>query len=356
MLVKISYKSRIVIFTILFTLVLASSCLVAYSIYTPKYQQQLDYKNQTQTAIPTSTATVTQTLTPTLTPTPTLTNTAIPTPSFTPPPEVVSCLGNVLNGEDIYTYVYPSSVMVDKSLVLMRNQEVSVIGRLQDGPWIKVKINGNERWMNSSDVEINSACIANTFDLSFLLGEAESNRMVVMDETFSTNKYGWVDSKGENIYPIIGNSGNDQIKIDTTSNNYIYSKTVNLENLDDFRLITSFTRYGHNKEKASVGILFGINGKNHYLVTLSSTCQIQLEGNGNIIYQKQLTPTVCSDVDNYWVIDKLENGEISITINESDPITVILPSEYNNNLMGNIGYEVRSSQVFFEYIVLTTSK
>jgi len=315
----------------------------------------IEFWSLTQTAIPTSTPTTTQTTTPTLTHTPTITSSATTTSTFTPPPEGVTCLGTVANRDDLNVYSVPSSVMIDNSLSLEKKQEVIVIGRLQDGPWIKVNINGNERWMNSSDVEINQTCTPSIFDLSYLLGEAGLSRLVLIDDTFSTNKYSWVDFNGENIYPTTTNAGNDTISIDTTSSIYVYSKVTNLDFLDNYRLITSFTRYGNDKENASIGIIFGINGDNPYTVALSSTCQVRIEGESNI-YKKQLSSSVCSSVDNYLVIDKAVNGELSISINGSDPIIVILPPEYNTSLNGNIGFEITSSKAFFDYIVLTTSR
>ena len=396
MLKKVSYTSRITLVTIAFTFLIVIVCTILYSIYSIDYNQKLGYSNQTKTievgisqtseanafATKEMVASITremqltnskstelaleyiyqtQTAKPTITPTftntpsPTQTITASSTPSFTPLPEISLCSGQVLNQKDIKVYIYPGQSMIDENIKLAAHEKINVIGRIQDGPWIKVNINGEERWMLSSTVEINPTCTTNVFDLSFLLGEADINRYVLIDDTFATNKYNWIDLDGTSVFPATDNYGNDQIIIDTYLDEIVYSKDTSMDNTEEFHLITSFARYGYNKEKALVGVKLGINGSNPYSVNLTSTCQLRVIANEEVVFKKNLDLSVCSSVHNYWIIDKSENGELTIQLNSADLITVLLPIE-NQDIDGNVGFEVSSSKVYFDYIVITTMK
>lgn len=388
---KIPYQLKIVISTIVFTIVVLFLCWLSYSLYTPKYEQRLayvqetrtqrssinstyeaiskatqdqiatrtmeveltevknteiayEYLSQTQTAFPTNTATATQTATPTSTPTP------------TPQPEMNLCPGKVVNRGDVKVYDYPNLAMVNETDYVEPKQEISIIGRLQDDPWVLVLIDGQESWMLSSTIDLDQNCKPDVYDLSYLLGEAETNRTVLIDDTFSSNQYDWIDLAGNSVFPSTDNLGNDQIQAETYGAENIFSQKVSSASISDFRLITSFSCYGYDVNQAYVGVAFGVNGSNLLSVGLTSTCQLRVEKNDQILFEKNLDNSICSTSNYYMQVERSESGELSITINASQPFYITLPPEISAGIEGQIGYEVRSSNAYFDFLVLTTAR
>jgi len=382
---------RPLILAVLIAVVLLVATGLAGSLYyTGKYlhvkQSQIRestrvalYQTQTQAAItPSSTSTLTPTYTPTstftstltptqtntitLTPTFTLTPSETPSPTFTLTPtiapEFVLCDAIVV-GTDRALYPIPSLGHRFFNEMLELDTELRVYGKLADWGWYKVDVNGDHGWMRTDHVFITGpgSCKPNAYDLHFLLDQIQPDDELILEDTFAKNTNIWINSVGEHMHVDAGAQREAQLEIMSTGEDTISTTNPKIDNISNFRLLTSFTLKTPIYDDAVVGIRFRDNGMNYYQVDLSfGNCQLVIKETEKEIFSVDLNQNTCLNRQYDLLLSVNDANDLVVQINGFDPISINLPDSTDISSHGRIKIVVFNVNMLVDYLVVTALK
>lgn len=307
----------------------------------------------TQTAVAGSTQT--EAARPTITPTPTSTPTPTFTPTATQPAAVVSCPASVA-GTDRLMYTVPGGGRLKNSVLLPSGAGVSLVGRLKDGGWYQVKTDaGDVGWMRSDMLAFSQPnCQPNTYDVSYLLGLA-AGRRVVADDTFVSNENGWTNAAGVPLSPVLSPYGDAQLVLNTNGVDQLRPSNSALKKVPTFQLVTSFSRLNFFSD-SYVGVRFRDSGLTHYEVRLLRDCSLVVLAVNQTIFTRPVDPganTCTDDLEDYLVVTLTPDYRLTVQINDSEPIQVILQDPSGLYTGGGLELVVGQARVTFSYIVVT---
>jgi hypothetical protein len=372
------WNSRVTLTVAAFLAVLVSLCALAGSLYAPSYtarrSARLTDNANTQIAAtvaateaigatqiahrPTETAvagaTQTEAARPTITPTPTNTPTSTPTPTATPPADVVECPASV-SGTDRFMYPVPGGGRVTDAILLERDSQVSVIGRLKDQGWVHVQIAGGaDGWMRSDVLAPNvPGCEANVYDLSYLLGMADQE--VVVDDTFVSNENGWVNAAGDALSPVLAFNGDAQLVLSTNTVEQLRPSSARVKEVPAFDVVTSFTRENFFSD-SYIGVRFRDNGLTYYEVRILRNCQIAVYAVNQPVFTRPIDAGAnnCTDQQDDWLmVSFTADYRLTIQINDAEPVEIRLEDPAGLYTGGGLELVVGRARATFSFIVVT---
>jgi hypothetical protein len=307
----------------------------------------------TQTAV--AGATLTEAARPTITPTPTATPTPTDTPTATPPAAIVECPATVA-GTRQRLYPVPGGGQVREAVPLERGTPLLVIGRLEDGGWLQVQTETGELgWMPSEAVDpASSACQANIYDLSYLLGLTDTGS-VAIDDTFISNENGWANAAGEPLSPVLSASGDAQLVLSTNDLDWLRTNNPRVPPLPAFHLVTSFARLNYFSD-SYVGVRFRSNDLTYYDVRVARSCQIGVYATNELIFTRPVDPgeNTCVDDQEDWLMVSLSpDNRLTVQLNDSDSFEVFLEDPSGLYTGEEVALVVNRARVTFSYLVIT---
>ena len=278
----------------------------------------------TETAV--AGATQTEAARPTETGTPTSTPTETPTRTATPPAAIVGCAANVVGTERVL-YPVPGGGRVRDAVTLPRDSQVTVIGRLEDGGWLQVQTDdGAVGWMRSDMLNLNPPnCQTNIYDLSYLLGVANGQK-VVADDTLISNENGWINNAGEPLLPVVSAYGDAQLVVNTNTEDKLRSSNPVLQDVPVFELATSFGRVNFSTG-SYVGVRFRDSGLTYYEVRILRNCQVEVYAVSELAFTRPLDPgenTCVDDQEDWLAVAFSEDNILRVQFNDADSVEIHL--------------------------------
>jgi hypothetical protein len=373
------WNSRVSLTVLVGLILLVLMCAGLGAAYAPYYntrrstrvaQIALNYQNatatvtaavaQTQIAFrPTQTAvagaTQTEAARPTITPTPTNTPTPTFTPTATQAAAVVGCPASVA-GTGRLMYSVPGGGRLKNSVLLPSGTSVTLIGRLKDNGWYQVKTDSNQiGWMRSDVLTLpGTNCQPNTYDLSYLLGMTNGQR-VVADDTFVSNENGWTNAAGAALSPVLSDYGDAQLVLTTSGVDKLQPTNPALKKVPVFQLATSFSRVNFFSD-SYVGVRFRDSGLTYYEVRILRDCRVVVLAVNQPVFTRPVDPganTCTDDLEDWLVVSLTKDYQLTIQLNDAEPVVVTLQDPSGLYTGGGIELVVGKARVTVSYIVVT---
>lgn len=282
---------------------------------------------------------------------------AIPTPT----PEVNIC--QAITKED--TSIIFSNVpgILYKNIggkELPANSIVSVDGALEEKSWVHVTANDQSGFVRREDIVFSdSGCEPTISDIHYLAGWLNPGEKVIVDDSFSSNEYTWINTADNTQIANNVNKNESTLFVESGKIATVFStKSLSEADVASFRLYTYIKSVNHSN-KGYFGFRFAVNEAGYYELRLSpNDCiyTIYDSVSDSIIHKGPTKSGTCS-YDLYSIdFSVTTKGELTFNINGEQYGPTKLANLENRDLHGGISLSVVGVEVDYNYIVVIAPK
>lgn len=280
------------------------------------------------------------------------------TPTSTPTNLPSDCKASVISDAPIF--LSPGGGWKIGSKVL-RDDQVTILGRLEDDEWYPVKSHAGEGWVQRIYLQFDEKCpqadnISHFIPLINPKSLIKFDQIPVVDDTFSGNFYGWKDDAGvlyeRKLERSFGNDYHLYVRAYPKKRG-IYSDY--LLGLANPKIAVSLKRE-NGDDSSYVGIAFESlteSGSNFEVHILGGNCTIKVyENDIDVATQLVQGKTDCNDDVNYIEIS-VDRAVLFVSVNGQGPYKISLSKDYG---IGNLNFVADRTVVNMGFVVVTTPK
>ena len=197
-------------------------------------------------------------------------------------------------------------------------------------------------------------CQPNIYDLSYLLGMADGQR-VVADDTFVSNENGWINAAGAPLSPVLSPYGDAQLVLTTSGVDELQPSNPALKAVPVFHLATSFSRVNFFTD-SYIGVRFRDSGLTYYEVRILRDCRVVVLAVNQPVFTRPVDPganTCTDDLEDWLVVSLTSDYQLTIQLNDAEPVVVTLQDPSGLYTGGGMELVVRQARATFSYLVIT---
>jgi hypothetical protein len=235
---------------------------------------------------------------------------------------------------------------------------VKVLGRFADRGWLKVSANNEDGWMRSDSIKFdnNNCNSATVYSISYLLGLDQPDTTILLNDTFASGENTWYDSSSTNLVPVADVTGEQQLVINTKSQEVISTDNSNIADNQAFRLITSVS-LTNIIDDGFVGIRFRDDGTNYYEIQLfpGEICNVNVVASGQKINNFTMDRKACVTNSMYIELSFSSSYLLDLRVNGYDVMSSYKFNDLNSQYTdGTIRFVVNKSKAAFDFVTVVT--
>ena len=294
------------------------------------------------------------------TPIPTITISSTTNPQIigSPSPTVSlsNCKATVL--DMAFVFDVPSYGGISRAFLGMGTQ-VDVIAKLDDGGWYPISWNGEYGWVLSETLQLDKECpVSDTLVHLLSLVNTKSfvndKQNIVVEDTFATNKYLWLDNNGSPSLIVSDNSTGESRLVFSENSGYRKITSSVITEIADPAIAVSMERR-NDFDNGYIGFFFENTVYDNFEIRILNDCAIQVFENMNLLVKVDNTGGAgsCSDQTSDYFELRVIRDQLDLRINGQNVNTINLSKDYGK---GSLSFVTENADISFNFIVISTPR